>query len=106
MLAVKMNTSGIDLAELFEREAADTKHKTGYFTGTGVDWYTRRDGSNARVIRVQYHEPRTTKKRLVELYDGRVIEYGRDMVRKNQLFPFTLEGLRAAVEFHKEHDKW
>ena len=94
----------VNLAELFAKAKADTDHKTGFFAGTGVDWYTRRNGSNKRVIRVEYLKPRTAKKQLITLYDGRVIEYGRDMIRKNQLYPFTLEGLRAAVMFAKEHN--
>lgn len=93
----------IDLEKLFAEEQADHGHKTGCFRGTGVDWYTRRGGSGVRVIRVQWYAPRRTPKKPVMLYDGKVVEVGSDTVQKNELFPFTLEGLKAAVSFRQSH---
>lgn len=87
LLTVKRNTSGIYFAELFEREAEDTKHKTGYFGDTGCSWYTKRDGSRQRVIRVRHKPLGATR-------------------LKNELFPFTVEGLKAAAEFASTVDFW
>lgn len=106
MIAITYNTENVDLKALFEREEADTKHKTGYFCGTGCEWYTRRDGSGQRVIKVAYYAPRVAEKKLVMLWDGTVAKVGHDTVRKNELFPFTLDGLKAAVEFARKHNRF
>lgn len=106
MVAITYNTENVDLKALFEREEADTKHKTGYFCGTGCEWYTRRDGSGQRVIKVAYYAPRVAEKKVVMLWDGTVAKAGHDTVRKNELFPFTLDGLKAAVEFARKHNRF
>lgn len=106
MINTNYNITDAELASIFEKASNDTKHKTGGFKLCCIDWYTRRDGSNVRVIRVSYEEPRSKPKKLVMLYDGRVIETGRDMVPKNELFPFTLNGLKDAVEFAKSRNLW
>ena len=105
-ITMNYDVAGIDLKALFEQEQADTKHKTGYFCGTGCEWYTKRDGSGQRVIKVAYYAPRVTEKKLVTLWDGTVAKVGHDTVRKNELFPFTLQGLKAAVEFAAKHNEF
>lgn len=103
MIAVHYSDD-VDLEKLFEQEAADTKHKTGFFCGTGCEWYTKRDGSGQRVIKVRHIVKRTAPKKMVMLYGGKVVEVGNDTVLKNELFPFTVEGLKAAFEFRKTHN--
>lgn len=95
MIKIHDNTDHLDLAGLFAEAQADTRHKTGYFTGTGVEWYTRRDGSGERVIKVE-HRVKMAKKG----------KYGSTHRLANELFPFTPEGLRAAVTFRMSHNEW
>ena len=95
----------LDFDGLIAEAAADTKRKTGSFTGTGVEWYTRRDGSGERVCKVEYLTPRVAPKKKC-IWGGKPVEIGSDMVLKAELFPFTPEGLRAAVEFRKGHNEW
>lgn len=85
----------LDLAGLFAEAHADTRHKTGCFMGTGVEWYTRRDGSGERVIKVE-HRVKMAKKG----------KYGNTHRLAKELFPFTPEGLRAAVAFRMSHNEW
>ena len=40
MIKIHYNPDHLDLAGLFAEAQADTRHKTGYFMGTGVEWYT------------------------------------------------------------------
>ena len=81
--------------------------KTGGY-GYGVDMYTKRDGSNVRVFRVQWYE-RNSKypthadwKRAYNLAKqgwhpcGGL---GNEWVEKNQTFPYTEQGLQAALAF-------
>ena len=92
----------MNINELFQEAEAD-KHKTGWFRDTYVEWYTKRDGSGQRVIKVAYCAPRVTGKKLVTLWDGTVAKVGHDMVRKNELFPYSPEGLKAAILFSETH---
>lgn len=75
--------------------AAGDAHKTGYFGDAGstkVDWYTKRDGSGERVIRVYWMERRTKKQhRAVRAYS--------DYIQKQKLFPFSEDGLAEACRF-------
>lgn len=78
--------------------AASDAHKTGYFGNAGsakVDWYTKRDGSGERVIRVYWMEKRTKKPR-------RAVRGYSDYVQKQELFPFTEDGLTEACKFAEE----
>lgn len=101
----RCSTEHLDLAGLFAEEQADTKHKTGCFRGTGVEWYTRRDGTGERVCKVEYMTRRTAPKKKLIL-GGKLVEIGSDRILKSELFPFTLEGLRAAVAFRMSHNEW
>ena len=111
MAAIESIKTQYDIAEnldfdgLIAEEAANTKRKTGSFTGTGVKWYTRRDGSGERVCKVEYLTPRTAPKKKL-IWGGKPVEIGDDMVLKTELFPFTPEGLRAAVAFRMAHNEW
>lgn len=97
----------------FTAAAADT-HKTGFFgwtdnadeTDTGyvggcnasIDWYTRRNGSNERVIRVKWNSEPV---RRVKVYrNGYEFWTKKRVFRTNEeLFPFTAEGLELAERF-------
>ena len=83
--------------------------KTGFY-GHGVDMYTRRDGSNERVFRVQWYErnskyptredyKKASRKQMNASRNGFYCPAGREWVEKNQLFPYNEEGLVAALAF-------
>ena len=85
------------------------KRKTGYY-GNGVDMYTRRDGSDERVFRVQWYErnkkyptheayKQARQKQRVAGMNGFYCPAGREWVEKNQTFPYTENGLQAALAF-------
>lgn len=85
--------------------------KTGYY-GNGVDMYTKRNGNRERVFRVTWPE-RNVKYPTHEEYkkaerkqrnarrNGFYFEVGREFVTQTQLFPYTEEGLKAALAFSK-----
>lgn len=77
--------------DLFAQAEADTKYKKGWFGETGVEWYTRRDGSGRRVIKVRY---------MVEM-----AKPGKYSSRRTatETFPYSPDGLRLAIEFAASH---
>lgn len=79
--------------------------KTGGY-GYGVDMYTKRSGDRERVFRVQWYERNSKypthaayKKALktARLYGNR--SYISEWVEKNQTFPYSADGLQAAIAF-------
>ena len=94
--------------EIFDKSFGN--RKTGFFFG-GMDMYTRRDGSDERVIRVTWPE-RNIKYPTHEDYkkalrrqrsasrSGFYCPAGREWVFHNQLFPYTEQGFEAALKFH------
>lgn len=101
----------------FAAAAAENKRKTGYFgcikaaepvktghlagCGVSIDWYTRRNGSNERVIRVQWFAKPVCR---VKEYDGGYWFWTkkRELRERNELFPFTVEGLELAERFAEQ----
>ena len=90
-----------------EFDARIGKRKTGFY-GQGVDMYTRRDGSNERVFRVQWHERnakypthRHWKKAMAAARGGWIPRggLGSEWVEKNRTFPYTEDGLAEALAF-------
>lgn len=90
------------LAEFNERIG---NRKTGYY-GYGVDMYTKRTGDRERVFRVQWYERNSKypthaafKKALksARLCGNR--SYISEWVQQNQTFPYTDDGLKAAIAF-------
>lgn len=74
--------------------------KTGYY-GYGVDMYTMRTGSKERVFRVQWYE-RNPKYPTHEDYKRalrRARNYINEWIEKNEVFPYTPEGLDEAIRF-------
>ena len=89
--------------EQFDRETA--KRKTGYY-GEGVDMYTKRDGSGQRVFRVQWFERNGRFASHAEYLQAiKSLATSQPMPREwvecNETFPYTAEGLQAALEFSK-----
>lgn len=83
--------------------------KTGVY-GRGVDMYTKRNGSNERVFRVQWYErsvkypthedyKKALRKQRVASANGYYCPAGREWVEKNQTFPYSENGLQAALAF-------
>ena len=79
--------------------------KTGGY-GYGVDMYTKRSGDRERVFRVQWYERNSKypthaayKKalKIARLYGNR--SYISEWVQQNQTFPYTDDGLKAAIAF-------
>ena len=99
--------TGIKTFEEFDKQVG--KRKTGYY-GMGVDMYTRRNGNRERVFRVQWFERNVKypthddwKKAVAHARQGWFPRggLGSEWVEKNQTFPYTPEGLEAALEFSK-----
>lgn len=91
--------------EEFNKEIGNCK--TGGY-GHGVDMYTKRDGSNLRVFRVQWYERNSKypthadwKKALNLARQGWHPRggLGNEWVEKNQTFPYSEDGLAAAIAF-------
>ena len=81
--------------------------KTGYY-GDGVDMYTKRSGDRERVFRVQWYERNSKypthadfKKALNRAKSGWFPRggLGSEWVEKNQTFPYSEDGLKAALAF-------
>lgn len=83
--------------------------KTGGY-GYGVDMYTKRNGNRERVFRVQWYErsakypthtdyKKALHKQRVASQNGYYVPAGREWVEKNQTFPYTEDGLKAAIAF-------
>lgn len=97
---------GMKTFEEFDKQVG--MHKTGYY-GSGVDMYTKRNGNRERVFRVQWFE-RNVKypthadwKKAVSLAKQGWFPrggLGSEWVEKSQTFPYTPEGLEAALEFN------
>ena len=112
------------IAELFEDESKrlGDGYKTGFFTsvhsdrlfglaeehsclciGSGsvnVDWYVTRGNERRPVIRVEYLE--TTYATRKRYRNGYVVNRKCwDNTRREMKFPFTVDGLKAAVDFAK-----
>ena len=98
---------GVDYAAEFaafdERVGA---HKTGVF-GHYVEMYTKRSGDRERVFCVKWYE-RNGKFPTAEAWERECrirrrgngfYTPGNEWVEKRRLFPYTAEGLQAAVEF-------
>lgn len=84
--------------EEFDAEVGN--RKTGFY-GQGVDMYTKRDGSCERVFRVKWWE-RNSKYPTHRDWEKALrlsSSYVREWVEKQQVFPYTAEGLEAALEF-------
>ena len=91
-------------AEFNERVGS---RKTGGY-GHGVDMYTKRNGNHERVFRVQWFE-RSAKypthadyKKAVRMAKSGWMPrggIGREWVEKNQTFPYSADGLQAAIAF-------
>ena len=82
-------------------------HKTGVY-GNGVDMYTKRSGNHERVFRVQWYERSRRypthadwKKAVACAKNGWFPRggLGSEWVEKNQTFPYSEEGLQAALAF-------
>lgn len=81
--------------------------KTGQY-GHYVDMYTKRTGNRERVFRVQWYERNVKypthaefKKALKAARQRGNRAYISEWVEKNQTFPYTEDGLRAALAFAK-----
>lgn len=97
------------------------KRKTGYY-GQGIDTYTKRDGSNERVLRVTwfvqnadfatYEDFEKAVKRLRKSNNPNA-KMPRFWHKEERLFPFTDEGLAAAIRmsdatagFREKVEEW
>ena len=89
----------------FDKEIGNRK-TCGY--GHGVDMYTKRTGDRERVFRVQWYERSSKypthedwKKAVNRAKSGWMPRggLGREWVEKNQTFPYSEEGLAAAIAF-------
>lgn len=89
----------------FDKRVDD--RKTGWY-GYGVDMYTKRTGNRERVFRVQWYERNSKypthadyKKALRRAKSGWFPRggLGSEWVEKNQTFPYSEEGLEAAISF-------
>ena len=103
-----------------ENERRNNGYKTGFFTcftndhqlalavehdceclGAGhveIDWFTTRTKKQEPVIRVKWHFPsRACRKVYSGGYVSRKMTW--DCTTKEQRFPFTVEGLEAALDF-------
>ena len=87
------------LAEFNERVG---NRKTGYY-GYGVDMYTKRTGDRERVFRVQWYERNSKYPTHADfkkaLKRGNHRGYISEWVEQNQTFPYTENGLKAAIAF-------
>lgn len=117
-----MTTTDTDTKALFEYEAArkNSGYKTGFFIsginyhqlklavehgceciGAGrveIDWFITRGKKHEPVIRVKWHFPtRACRKVYSGGYVSRKMTWG--CTTKEQRFPFTVEGLEAALDF-------
>ena len=93
-------------------EAVGNRKTGGYVHGTNVDMYTKRSGSRERVFRVKWYERNSAyptheafEKALhresmlaAKGYGCKIIS---EWVEKNQTFPYSPDGLEAAIKFDK-----
>lgn len=93
-------------AEFNERVGS---HKTGYY-GFDIDMYTKRNGNRDRVFRVMWPErnskypthddyKKALRKQRSASANGFYCPAGNEWVWQNQLFPYTENGLKAAISF-------